>query len=596
LVHSQGPSRKFYFHKVRKELIVKQIVRLIRHSLQLRRRHSIALAVAATAVLSVAVEAAPAGAALAPLYSASGAVSLSQNGYGSNSGPVTKPVIKPSGATVKAAFLMAAGIPGYTPQTGDITIDEQPVTFTGAPVISNFGTGSVEAEVTSLVKPVLEGAPAGPVNFTINEVNNTYEIDGEILAVVFNDPSQSNNTVTLLYGTQNTHGDTFNVLLANPINLGTSSIQFALGISYGYQPAGQYSLVDVNGQRLTTSAGGYDDGTPENGGLITVGGVGDNPANPVEPEATDLTCVAPPAPRCDDELYTLGSPFVKNGDTEITVFTENPSENDNIMYASFAFQNVAAVVGEGIVLSPPTDAKNVGETHTSTAKIQNTKGEPVAGKTVTFEVTSGPNAGLKGTGVTNGSGQATFSYSSSTTGTDTVVASFVNSEGSTQTSNSTTVTWSASASGCTISDSKASPFTDVTTGGTIYSEDNLASAITPVSASNSAPEHLVVRGNGKFFALTSVTDAKCTDNTAYPTGPGNKFNTLSGDGTGALGTAYNNTKPGYTVHFELSDRGDQPDGSDTGGDTANVTVYDSTGKVVWHVNGVFTTASQEEKG
>ncbi len=559
---------------------------------------AVAVALATTAILSIAVDAAPAGAALGPLYTASGAVSLSQNGYGCNCGPVTKPIIKPnSGATVRAAYLMAAGIPGYTPTTGDITLDGTTVTFTSTPVISNFGTGSVEADVTSLVKPILEPEPAGPVNFTLDEVNNTYSIDGEILVVVFNDPSVSNNTVTLLYGTENTHGDTFNILLGNPINLTTSSIQFALGISYGYQPAGQYSLVDVNGQRLTTSAGGYDDGTPENGGLITVGGVGDSPANPVEPFATDLTCKEPPAPRCDDELYTLGSPFVENGDTEITVFTENPSENDNIMYSSFEFKNVAAVVGEGIVLSPPTDTKNVGETHVSTAKVQNTEGHPVVGKTVTFKVTSGPNAGLTETGVTDASGKATFSYTSATTGTDTVVASFVNSEGSTQSSSSTTVTWTtASAGGCSISDKTVSPFKDVTTGNTVYAEDNLASTITSISPVNSAPEHLIVRGNGRFFTLTGLTDVLCHDNKEYPTGTGNKFNTVSGDGPGTLGTAFGNGKPGYTAHWELSDRGDQSNGSDTGGDTINLIVYNGAGAVVWHVNGKFTTASQEEVG
>jgi hypothetical protein len=150
--------------------------------------------------------------------------------------------------------------------------------------------------------------------------------------------------------------------------------------------------------------------------------------------------------------------------------------------------------------------------------------------------------------------------------------------------------------GCSISDVKTSPFTDVTTGNTDYAEDNLASTITPITFSNSAPEHLIVGGNGHVFTLTGLTDVSCHDLTAYPTGPGNKFNSVSGDGPGTLGTAPGNGKPGYTAHWEISDRGDQPSGGDTGGDTIRLTVYNNKGVVVWHVNGTFTTASQEEIG
>ena len=48
---------------------------------------------------------------------------------------------------------------------------------------------------------------------------------------------------------------------------------------------GQFSTVDVNAQRLTSCAGNYDDGSGNNGGLITVGGVGDSTDNPADPNA-----------------------------------------------------------------------------------------------------------------------------------------------------------------------------------------------------------------------------------------------------------------------------------------------------------------------
>jgi hypothetical protein len=109
----------------------------------------------------------------------------------------------------------------------------------------------------------------------------------------------------------------------------------SLGIGYSYQSEGsqQYSIVDVNGRRLTTSAGGEDDGISADGGLITVGGIGDNPANPVDPYAT------PTNPRSDDELYNLAvgngtnaAPFLSNGMTSFQVNTLNPSGDDNIFF------------------------------------------------------------------------------------------------------------------------------------------------------------------------------------------------------------------------------------------------------------------------
>src|SRR5207253_6706798 len=114
---------------------------------------------------------------------------------------------------------------------------------------------------------------------------------------------------------------------------------------FGFQPTGQFSTVDVNTTQMTSSAGGQDDcvekyaATPDfsscnNGELITAGGIGDSNDNPPDATATDLTCTAPaPAPRCDDELYSL-LPFVNNGDTSLTFTTTNPSADDNIFFGA----------------------------------------------------------------------------------------------------------------------------------------------------------------------------------------------------------------------------------------------------------------------
>jgi hypothetical protein len=45
-----------------------------------------------------------------------------------------------------------------------------------------------------------DAAPAGRVDFTITEAN-TAKIDGELLAGIFDDPSQTtDNTIVLLFG------------------------------------------------------------------------------------------------------------------------------------------------------------------------------------------------------------------------------------------------------------------------------------------------------------------------------------------------------------------------------------------------------------
>jgi hypothetical protein len=277
---------------------------------------------------------------------------------------------------------------------------------------------NVESDVTSIVKPIVDAAPAGDVNLTVAEPNNSVLIDGEILAVVLNDPSvTTSGSIALLYGAQAPAGDTFHVALAQPVDTTDPhfGMNLSLGISFGAQPSGQFSTVDVNGQRLTSSAGGQDDGQLENGALITAGGVDDLNDNPPDPNATDASCQGAlgPAPRCDDELYSL-VPFLHNGDTSLTFTTTNPSSDDNIFFAALDVRSSAAVVGEGIVLSPTSATNPVGQPHTLTGRVQDDNGNPIPNVTVTFHVTSGPNAGLTGTAVTDADGKATFTYTSST--------------------------------------------------------------------------------------------------------------------------------------------------------------------------------------
>jgi hypothetical protein len=391
----------------------------------------------------------PNGDPLLPFTSESGLISLSVDAAGTNDpAGTTITVQKHAGATVRKAYLFAAstGFSGYTPVDGDITLGGAPVAWTAANTISN-GIGSVnaEADVTSIVKPIVDGAPAGNVDMTIAEGAKTQSYDGEILAVILDDPTvTTSGSITLMYGAQQTTGDTFNVALADPVNLGDPNfgMNLSLGISFGFQPSGQFSTVDVNGARLTSSAGGQDDGLGQNGALITAGGVGDSNDNPPDPNATDTTCMGAkgPAPLCDDELYNL-LPFLHNGDTSLTFHTQNPSNDDNIFFAALDTRGAAALVGAGVLLSPSSATNPVNTSHTLTATVQDQAGHPVSGVTVTFTVTSGPNAGVTGTGVTGADGKTTFTYSSSTAGTDHIVASFHDATGAVHTSNEVTKTW-----------------------------------------------------------------------------------------------------------------------------------------------------------
>ncbi|MEJ8572449.1 hypothetical protein [Microbaculum marinum] len=193
--------------------------------------------------------------------------------------------------------------------------------------------------MTSIVKKRIDRAKsAGTIRFKIEELVGNNTIDGEILVVVFaNDRLPEKQTVALMFGGQQLAGDRFEITLKSPIDKTDkdSVAHMGLGISFScqYPPScassgQQYTIVDVNSQRLTTAAGGEDDGASANGALITVGGIGDNFKNPADPFAT------PTDPRDDDEMYNL-KPFLGRKTKTIYVDTVNPSDDDNMFFAWF---------------------------------------------------------------------------------------------------------------------------------------------------------------------------------------------------------------------------------------------------------------------
>jgi hypothetical protein len=103
--------------------------------------------------------------------------------------------------------------------------------------------------------------------------------------------------------------------------------------------------------------------------------------------------------------------------------------------------------GSQLSLLPLTQTHGVGTTATVTATFSNTCDQPLQNVSVQFAIPSGPNAGRTGSGTTNASGQATFSYVGVATGTDTVSATVTNTAGSIPSSNTVAVNWIAFAPG-----------------------------------------------------------------------------------------------------------------------------------------------------
>lgn len=381
---------------------------------------------------------------LSAAYTATGAVTLSVDGVGVSGRSGILQAEKPAGGSVRAAFLAAAST-GFTNAVipdGTVTLNALPVSWERA-LINTIGSRNYWADVTALAAPALDAAAPGLVSLFVDEGMQSHLIDGTILAVVWDDPARAEaQTISLFFGAQDVDGDAFNIGLAEPVEPGDPDerLLLSLGISFGFQdPAtrDQASRVEVNGSRVSSAAGGQDDGEPANGALLTVGGLGDSPDVPSDPEA-------PPADfDSDDELYDL-KPFLKEGTPLIRITTVNPSRDDNIFFAAFVVSGVA-VVNEGIVLSPVEGTAPVGTAQEVTALVQDADGARLPGRPVTFLVTSGPHAGLTETRVTDVDGEAILSLPGETAGTDAIEARFVNAGGLTVTSNRVTRRWTVDA-------------------------------------------------------------------------------------------------------------------------------------------------------
>ncbi|OPF14980.1 PEP-CTERM sorting domain-containing protein [Microcystis aeruginosa KW] len=270
---------------------------------------------------------------------------LSIDGFGSvsNNGVIQANI--PTGSTIKRAYLYAASVWSMSP-VSEVTFNGTELLLDDAITLSpnNNPATTVVWDVTNIIASSFTG---GIQDFSIVEAEDN---DGAVLVVAYSNFSTEGLTSVILDGELSTLGDTVEFNFA-PYTTGDFLV--SLASSYSMQPSGQFTQIDVTtnstkNRRLTTSAGGQDDGEDGNGALITVGGIGDNPAN-VDPNAQ------PDVTNPDDEYYNLAlgnsansAPFISQGDKYLSLTTQNQSNDDNVfgMFITSGFKITATPVPE----------------------------------------------------------------------------------------------------------------------------------------------------------------------------------------------------------------------------------------------------------
>jgi hypothetical protein len=113
----------------------------------------------------------------------------------------------------------------------------------------------------------------------------------------------------------------------------------------------------------------------------------------------------------DDELYDL-RPFANVGDTSMTIFTINPSNDDNIFLANLFLRNVSVVpptpVPTTLTLDPKAKINPVDTQHCVTATVRDQFTNPMPGITVQFDVSG--SVTTSGSVKTDANGEAQFCY------------------------------------------------------------------------------------------------------------------------------------------------------------------------------------------
>ena len=304
------------------------------------------------AVAAATLASGGAQAALTAFQTFVGNVGVSTDGWGSTTQAGVISASVPVGATVRAAYLYTA-----TSRNGSLagvggTLAGNALSYGSIGTIPSPACCSLTAarmDVTSIIKPRIDGGVGGIYNFNITETSRSQE--GSALVVVYDLASLATSTVGILDGFAVVTGDTTSINFTDPLNTTAAGFfaEMRLGIGFSFNGtgctgSGQTSTINVNGTRITNNAGCNDDNADAsagNGNLITVGGF-DDPFSPFLPSVA-----------ADKERYNL-VPQIANGSTSITVVTSNASLNDNIFLAVFHVSGIAGVNAPPPTPVPPT--------------------------------------------------------------------------------------------------------------------------------------------------------------------------------------------------------------------------------------------------
>ena len=308
-----------------------------------------------------------------------GNAGISTDGLGTTASGTLQAEV-PAGSTVEYAFLHIAT---RSIQPAQIGFGGQRVSLTWLsntePGPSKFRTG--RADVTGIVASQV-GNGGGSFNFVLDETvtGNPGFVEGTSLTVIYSNPTLPERTILVLDGGLTGPTPKTNTLYLNEAldpTVPDFQAQMALGIQYGVLNGSQYSTIDVNGKRLTSSAGDFDDGSGSNGQLVTVGGVGDSLSNPANPSST--------TDKSDDELYDL-TPFLKKGDASIRLDTANPSNDDSIFLVAVMFPGAASAEERGfyeVEIKSDTIAKDIDFANLLVSNVPPVVANPIPDQTAT---------------------------------------------------------------------------------------------------------------------------------------------------------------------------------------------------------------------
>lgn len=288
-----------------------------------------------------------------------GKYEITAGAKGSNNRPDYLYINKPAGATTVYKIYMynaGTGTGGAVP-SNIVTVDGVAYALPNLKTANQVANGTVGAatykgysgQVAGAMKTKLDNATAGTViTFSVDEGPQTSDTDGVGIIVIWNNPTKNAGSHFVYIGMDmivGGAGTTINIPVS-PIDktipgyepiLGIG-INYSTGICDAYSGGGcQLATIKVNGNKITDNAGGYDDGSNNNGALITLGGYGDDPNN------NDA-----------DELYNIKDQLT-NGATNLQFnFKDYSGDVDDVVNAIY-FSGVG-VTPPACALAPPVTA------------------------------------------------------------------------------------------------------------------------------------------------------------------------------------------------------------------------------------------------